>query len=526
MTVQAHTKRCRAGRLRIGLLTMILAAAGPWNAQAQSFFDKLKDKAREAVGEGIEETVTEAVNGEDSAANSEKAPLSTAVESGAALSGAPGVGRWQGQVGPKGKGGYFNAGGLEVLLDGETGILRYSAASTRCLGELSGGDGSYEVAFVTGQSTCGTRASLTLGGEGDASLVWEDAADTSAAEKVYAGKLARTHAAWPERWSVAEDLRDAHDVVGFRLGMTYEEALEYLKEEHPEFAHEWRVLADAGSTTIVEQLLQKDAETIGPNIVAGQQMTLVFEAQSPEEMEVAQDPQVLERRKEIERLKEERAKTLRQRRQERMARSRSRSRDSAGQAVSAAGTENDLPPIPEMPALRPSGAEGELLVIVRAMTFSGSGRPHEAAVTDALVEKYGAPSARVDQGPLRTLQWVFDAEGDRIADATGGPCEHISKAPGRIEGLVDYYGVKGLYVSKGLQIAIPPTVAPQCGLTVKARLRYDDRDQGVSRLSVVVYDQQRLLGDEWKKVSLFSRAYLADEKAKQAATKAVKAPEL
>jgi len=255
-------------------------------------------------------------------------------------------------------------------------------------------------------------------------------------------------------------------------------------------------------------------------------MTLVFEAQSPEEMEVEQDPQVLARRAEIERLKAERAETLRQRRQERISRSRSRSRVSAGQSSPAAETENELPPIPEMPALRPSGAEGELLVIVRAMTFSGSGRPHEAGVTDALVEKYGAPSARVDQGPVRTLQWVFDAGGEKIADAAGGPCEHISKAPGRIEGLVDYYGVKGLYVSKGLQLGIPPTVSPQCGLTVKARLRYDDRDQGVSRLTVVVYDQQRLLGDEWKKVSLFSKAYLEEEKAKQAATKAVKAPEL
>lgn len=492
--------------------------------RAQGFFNKLKEKTRDAVEEGLEQTIGDTAG---DAEKEEASPTDTLAGAVSSVSGAPDAGRWQGQVGPEGKGGLMAYGGLEILLDDEAGILRYSEAATRCLAELTSKADGFAVAFVTGQSRCGTEATLALSGAGEASLAWKDAPDRPADEKVYTGTLARTHAAWPERWSTPVKIRDTHDVVGFRLAMSYEDALAHLEAEHPEFGHEWRVLSDPGSTTIVQQLQRKDSETVGPNITHGEQMILLFEAQTPEEMEVEQNPEVLARRAEIERLRAERAEVRRQQRTERMSRSSQRTRlETNGSSAPAAAAQEELPPIPEMPPLRPSGAEGELLVIVRALTFSGNGRPHQAGVTDALVEKYGTPSARIDQGPVRTLQWVFDAAGERIVDAAGGPCEHISKAPGRIEGLVDYYGVKGLYMSQGLQIAIPPTLSPSCGLTVKARLRYDDRDQGVGRLSVVVYDQQRLLGDEWKKISVFSKAYLEEEKAKQSATKAVKAPEL
>lgn len=436
---------------------------------------------------------------------------------------APLKGRWQGQLRPKGKGGPMSYGTFDIVLSEQTQVLRYGSFGTACLAELDGDNGSYRANFVTGRSACGSRGSLTLDADGNATFRWDDAPNTPPEQRIYSGSLQRTRPAWPLAWSSDASQRDAFDVIGFKLGMSYEDALAYLKSAHPDLAHEWRAIVDEGSTTIVEQLTQKDAQKLGPTITHGEQLSLLFETQTPQQMRVEQDPAVLKRRADIEQMEKQRAEQQRRQREEQRTKLRSMSRQERAEyrlAQRQAHAEAAPPPLPEKPALRPSGADAELLVIGRLMTFSGNQRPHEAKVTRALTDKYGTPSARVDQGPRRFLEWVFDREGRRIASAKGGPCDHISKAPGRIEGLVDYYG------TKGIQVDVPPTVSPACGLTVKAQLNYNDRDRGVYRMSVIVYDQQRLLGDEWYKVVQFTQALAAKEVAKQQATQRVAAPDL
>lgn len=436
---------------------------------------------------------------------------------------APAKGRWQGQVRPEGKKGLMSYGTFDILLSDEVKVLRYGGFGTRCLATLDGSNGHYRATFVTGQSACGTGGPLTLAGDGRVTFRWEDAPNTPADERIYTGMLQRSRPAAPLAWSTDAAQRASFDVVGFRLGMSYEDALAHLASAHPDLAHEWRAIVDEGSTTIVEQLTQKDAKKLGPHIAHGEQLSLLFEAQTAAQMQVEQDPQVLARRAEIDRMAEERAAQQARQRQEQRAQLRSMSRQERAeyrQAQQQPSAANTPPPLPEKPPLRPSGADAELLIIGRLMTFSASQRPHEANVTQALIDKYGAPSVRVEQGPRRLLQWTLDPAGDRIAEASGGPCDHVSKAPGRIEGLVDYYG------TKGVQIDIPPTVSPSCGLTVKVKLDYNDRDRGVNRMTVIAYDQQRLLGDEWYKAVQFTRALAAKAVAKQQATKQVAAPDL
>lgn len=150
----------------LAIASIALAAASP--ASAQSVFDRLKKKAREAVEETIEKAVDDTAeeNQRDEAGEQGGAPngAKKAAATQAAASGAPApAGRWQGQVGPGGKKSIMGYGGVDILLSHDANILRYAAAASRCLAELSGGEGKYDARFITGQSICGTRASMTLG---------------------------------------------------------------------------------------------------------------------------------------------------------------------------------------------------------------------------------------------------------------------------------------------------------------------------------------------------------------------------
>jgi len=498
-----------------------LAVAGllPAEAEAQGFFDKLKERAKEEIGRAVEDTSDGAGK---SAADGTPAEPGSAAGAGDAAAVDPGApapdGRWEGRLETAETGAPLGVVSVDIVLSDAVRVLRLSAATSRCLAALTPVEGGYDADFVTGASHCGTRGRLALAAGGAASLRLADAPGAGANGMALSGKLDRTRRPWPGRWSVSGDARADFDVIDFRLGMPFEAVLARLSGPDSGFEREHRAIVDDGSSSIVLQLEGTDSKTLGPNLSAGQRLSLLFEAQTREEMEVAQDPEVLARRAEIEAMREERAEARRQARQQRTARMRRTGNRAATAAPDESG--ESLAPIPEMPSLRPRGADAELLVIARKLAFARNGRPHESTLTTALVEKYGPPSVRLDQGSVRTLQWVFDPDGKRLADAAGGRCDHISKAFGRIEGLVPYYGIKGI------ELDIPPTVSPACGLTAKARMRYDARDGGVENLHLIVYDQQRLLGDEWRKIEMFSAGYLAAETAKREATKAVEAPEL
>ena len=416
-------------------------------AGAQGLFDRLKSEVRRAVEDKVDEA-----GGEHAGPTADALAAAVSADSASAGAAAGGSveGRWQGQLTPGGKKSIAAFGGFEIVVAGDASTFSYESTQ-KCFAELTGTDGQYEATFVTGQGVCGTHASVTLAADGTASVTWDDAPNTPGDQKVYAGTLRRTQQAWPrDAWSVGPDALEGYDVTGYRLGMSYENALAQI-ESDPDMQHEWQIIATAngnGTISTVEKLKKGK----GPGIsFAGETLSLQFEAQTPEEMRVAPDS-------------------------------------------------------------RPQGADAELLVIYRTLTFPNDARPNVDNVTAALIEKYGQPSIRTDD--RRALEWVFDPEGNRIADAANGPCDQATPAGKQNKSsLTHYYG------------PIPGWVSPECGLTVVTDLSYQD-DGGLYQMRLSMFDQRRLLGDGWYQTVQLSRARVADEKAALEATKAVDTPAL
>lgn len=423
-------------------------------AHAQGLLDRLKSKVRHAVEDKAAQVSGEQGGQAGQAAGADAAPspaASNASSAPSAPAGAPPDGRWQGQLTPAGKKSIGSAGGLEIVLAGGVRLLRYSQLAQRCLAELDGGAGKYEAAFITGRSVCGTRASVRLGADGGVSLTWEDAPNTPADQKIYAGKLRRLQQAWPrDAWSLGAAERERFDVVGYRLGMSYEDALARMKSD-PNMQHEWRAIVTAngkGTISTIEKLKKGKGGGIA---FTGDTLSLQFEAQTPAEMKTKTKS-------------------------------------------------------------RPEGADAQLLVIYRTVTFPNNARPNVDKVTAALIKKYGEPSIRTDD--RQALEWAFDADGHRIAAAAKGPCDQATRAGRQNKStLTHYYG------------PIPGWVAAQCGLTVIADLAYQS-DGGLYQMRVTVFDQRRLLGDGWYQTVQLGRARIAAEKAALQASKAVATPDL
>lgn len=257
-------------------------------------------------------------------------------------------------------------------------MLRYTQLAQRCLAELDGSAGHYEAAFVAGRSVCGTRALVDLGTDGNVRLTWEDAQNTPADQKVYAGKLSRTQRArLRNAWSIGAAERKRFDVVGYRLGMSYEAALARVKAD-PDMRHEWQAIVTGngkGTISTIEKLKKGKGGGIG---FTGDTLSLQFEAQTPAEMKTKTKS-------------------------------------------------------------RPQGADAALLVIYRTVTFPSNARPNVDKVTAALIKKYGEPSIRTED--RRALEWAFDADGHRIAAAANGRCDQATRAGRQNKSsLTHYYG--------------------------------------------------------------------------------------
>lgn len=506
-----HDARGAALMLAAMLGGALLAYGQP--AAAQSIWDKLKSKAKSEIEKAVEDRLEKKKKPAQGAGHAETGAAPAGP--GDAPEGAPADGVWQGQLVPAGKKSLISYGGLEITLADGTRLLRYQANSD-CHGELEGENGIYKVRFISGQSLCGTRASLRLGGDGQVRLTWEDAPGTKSGAESYTGRLTRRTMAFPRKaWSVDAAQRASFDILGFRLGMTYGDALERIRADK-DMSHEWRLIASAnGKGTLSPVEVVKKGSGKGMAFV-GETISLQFEAQSPEEMKVRQDPDILARRDEIDKMAQRRAEEERRIRADFAQRSRTLSR-ADWDAMRAAREEMErklaaLPPIPEKPPLRPEGADAELLVIARQITFPRDARPHIDNVTAALVAKYGPPSHRLADG--RAVEWAFGREGKRIADAAGGPCDVISPAAKQDHsGEVVYYGPP------------PQFVSPVCGLTLAVELR-PQKDGGLYEMRTILFDQQRLLGDNWYRTVRLTTATLEKIRADLEAAKSVKAPKL
>ncbi len=488
---------------------------------AQSIWDKLKGKAKNEIEKTLERSVDEKIRSNRKEKrevtdidNAGKASTASAADS-PDPDAPPPDGLWQGQLVPAGKKSIIAYGNVTITLADRIKLLRYQSNGD-CHAKLEGAGGIYEARFVTGQSLCGTAATIRLGADGTVLLTWEDAPNTKPGEKSYHGKLARTAAAFPRKaWSVVADLLDSFDILGFRLGMSYGDALDRIRTD-ADMNHEWRLISTAnGKGTLSPVEIVKKGAGKGTAFV-GETISLQFEAQSPDEMRVEQDPDLLARRAEIDTMTRKRAEEQQRIRAEFAQKVRSLSRADQ-EKLRAAREERQrklaaLPVIPEKPPLRPEGADAELLMIARVITFPRNARPHIDAVKQALIEKYGPPSHQLADG--LALEWAFDSKGTRIAIADESPCDVISPtAKQNHDGEIAYYGL------------MPRFVSPACGLTLAIELK-PEKDGGLYEMRATSYDQQRLLGDNWYRTVRLAQATMERIAAELKATKAVKAPKL
>lgn len=114
------------------------------------------------------------------------------------------------------------------------------------------------------------------------------------------------------------------------------------------------------------------------------------------------------------------------------------------------------------------------------------------------------------------MQWSYDRDGNRIADGENGACDQWQK-----------YSEQELRPNyKPAQTARVPCILahPDCGLTIEVRMTMFDG--AAHELDTVLYDQQRLMGDQWFGVIQFNDALQAEQRASAGATDALEAPDL
>ncbi|HKL63174.1 MAG TPA: hypothetical protein VJ883_07385 [Woeseiaceae bacterium] len=508
------------------LPALIIAAAtltGPATGDA-GLLDKLKDQAGKTLDKALqdtrdngEEAVNEVVDGKLPDSDVPAAATDSAIDKVADKpSGAPADGQWQGQLSPAGKKSIAAHGSLEITLAGDTRLMRYQGGTSDCVAELEGSEGRYTARFLTGQSLCGRNATVRLGRDGKILLGWDDAPNTKPDEKTYSGMLNRSTHAWPRKhWSLGTGQRRDYDVIDFYLGMSYENARARIRSD-PDMSHEWRLISTANGAGTLSPVEIVEKRSGSGAAQASETLSLQFEAQSPAEMKVEQDPAVLARREEIDAMARERAERERAIRAEYSAGSRrvsrARQEDLAARRQAMEDDLEALPEIPEKPPLRPEGAAAELVFIGREIVFPSNARPNIDNVTQALIGKYGPPSVHTDN--RLALEWVFTPDGERIADAEGGPCDVVTPAARQDhQGETPYYGLA------------PRWVSPECGFTLAINLR-PQNDGGLYSMRLSAYDQRRLLGDNWYRTVRLTQAIAAKEKAALEATKAVDGPEL
>jgi hypothetical protein len=503
---------------RIVAVTLLagLTAANAW----AGLFDQLKQKANQAVNEAVDEAVDSAKpkqtpqqqnksqipNQQNTAAKGQ--PINTVDDL---------YGQWEGLVRPSNQSHSIMSGmTVYITITPDFAGMRVSAAASRCLAELTPTDtlGRYRADFIDENQSCGSKAIVTFASGGNVTINWTDMPNTDAEGRTYIGQLTKKTPPYPRNWSTPADRRDRFDIVGLHLGMTYEEALDYL-DKHPDFEKTVSFVKDLGSTSIVIKLVANNAKKIGPEVF-GEQMTLLFESQTPDEMNVEQDPEVLAAIEKRKKIIEQRDEMIQQQNAQRRTR---RGEDAPSQL--------QLPEIPDMPKLRPAGAEAQLVVISRQIQYGNRQGPHPDKVINALSKKYGTPSVKIERqaGVANTylLGWIFDASGNFNSDAAGSSCDLLTPTGYDLKKLAHYYSTAAT-ASHAAGMFNQVMISPHCGLTLACEIR-TETDGSVWRIATTAYDQQRLLGDEWYRTSRLSRAMIAQQKAKSKALESRDVPE-
>jgi hypothetical protein len=484
--------------MRIILYIFLTTALVTNIAAAQSALDQLKQEGKKAL-KSIEETANTEVNQTQKeltpSTKTERQPHKTKQQPNNAnhqteknltddttsnldiMSASDLYGLWKGSVRPPGHSYSFDAIGLDIVITPDIGIMRVS--KSRCTAELRPTKtlGEFEANFVDEHKNCGTRALLTFDNIDSIKVNWIDMPEVDSEKRVYKGQLKKTCSPNERSWSVSDDQRNVFDIVGFKLGMKYVDALSYLKSKHTDLEHSVNILTYEGAVSIVCRLIEKGAKKVGSDVF-GEQLTLAFESQTNKKMD--------------------------------------------------GNVQSQIPKGPESSKLKPSRAETELLFVSRQLQYSDNQGPHQDNLLDAMIAKYGKPSIHVketgsDRGRHK-LTWIFDASGSHIINAEGCACDHLSQSASQQEEFARAHTISQRVARTG-GVFNPITVSSKCGLTLKARLDVDGNGT-VWKMSTTVYDQQRLLGDEWHRTLKLCEALFVGQKAKAESLKKRNVPDL
>ncbi len=491
------------------ILIAVVAAAAP----AAGLFDKLKQKGRQMIEEKVDEEIDEqrGKTKNQQKQQQQDQQQTDADQQPAMIRSADDLyGHWIARIGPA-KAGMMETVQVEMVITPDFAAMKASGAGTRCLAELEPTQqlGVYDATILNQKNRWGSKATVTFQNGGQVTVNWIDSPDTPADKRIYSGQGRKIREPRQTNWSASKDQISAFDIVGFSLGTTFENTREYWRNDHNDLEPSLFTVRDEGTTSIVYKLKEKGARRFGSDVF-GEQIALGFQSQTPEEMKVEQDPAVLAKIKQREEIIQQRNEMQRNRI------SRIRQRRNPGRNSDL--PQQDYPEIPPMPELRPEGADAELLFVSRLIKFGSSRGPHPDTLIQVLTKKYGRPSINTgaDQRRIK-LAWIHDIAGNLISDATGGPCDFVTDPPSPMKDKEKFHSVALRAAQAGGPYDLV-TMSPQCGLTAMAQVNVNP-DGSVYQISTTVFDQQRLLADEWHRVVKFYQAQINEQKEKAKAIK-------
>jgi hypothetical protein len=443
-------------------LAIILFLGGSLQPAWGGFLDNLKQKAQSAVEGAVDDAKDATGNNTTQSSPHTAASSKTATSNGATFSkAADAYGRWMGTLNDRSINHMLSSAGFEIFLSDEVNLARVSQLARRCLAELtSTGKPGHYQARFFSGQETCGK-SATIAIEPNGKFQVTWDNAPGVAGKTLHGKVERKYTVHARKhWSSTLEERKANDIVGFYPGMTYKQAQAHWQADHKDLKREIRWVRDDGTSSIVIILTPKQHAKAGQRQL-NEQISLGFESQTPEEL-----PKV----------------------------------NGAGPT----GNAEDL-----------RRANAHLMYVHRAVQFADRKGPTLDTLKAALAKKYGPPS--VDKKTAyHDMQWSYGKNDHRIAHAEGGVCDHWQRYSE--QQLVPNY--------KAAQTARVPyiTVHPDCGLTIKARVKLFDG--AVRQFDSVVYDQQRLMGDQWYRLEKFNTALLTKQRATAKAMQHQQAPDL
>ena len=181
--------------------------------------------------------------------------------------------------------------------------------------------------------------------------------------------------------------------------------------------------------------------------------------------------------------------------------------------------------VPEMPKLRPNGAEAELMFVSRSLRFPINRGPHQDNVIKAMTDKYGTPSIHIKNlssreettylNGLSMFPMPYSKQQGRSVRS------RLSQAPCKISSRSGHMATGRMPVSFS-----PVTVSAECGMTVQSGTQRERRRLGLPNEDNRLRPATAFLAMNGTRTVKFSEARHAERKAKTKALKKRDMPDL